>query len=72
MVLQALDGTQPVAQRRRVFKPQGVGRGLHLLGQLGRELRRAAVKDHLRLANGLEILRARDVLQVQSAQVPMW
>ena len=63
MVLQALDGAQPVAQRRRVFKPQRVGRSLHLLGQFGRELRRAAVKDHLGLADGLEILRARNVLQ---------
>ena len=63
VVLQALDGAQPVAQRRRVFKPQRVGRGLHLLGQFGRELRRAAVKDHLRLADGLEILCARNVLQ---------
>ena len=59
VVLQALDGTQPVAQRRRVFKPQRIGRGLHLLGQFGRE----AVEDHLGLADGLEVLRARDVLQ---------
>ena len=63
VVLQALDGAQPVAQRRCVFKPQRVGRSLHLLGQFGRELRRAAVKDHLRLADGLEILCARNVLQ---------
>ena len=63
VVLQALDGAQPVAQRRRVFKPQRIGRSLHLLGQFGRELRRAAVEDHLGLADGLEVLRARDVLQ---------
>ena len=63
VVFQPLDGAQPVAQRRRIFKPQRLGRGLHLLGQLGGQLRRAPVEDHLRLADGLQILRARDVLQ---------
>ena len=63
VVFQPLDGAKPVAQRRRIFKPQRLGRGLHLLGQLGSQLRRAPVEDHLRLADGLQILRTCDVLQ---------
>ena len=59
VVFQPLDGAQPVAQRRRIFKPQRLGRGLHLLGQLSGQLRSAPVKDHLRLADGLADTAAR-------------